>query len=72
MRPMPAKKLIASVLLVSLCTASLAACGRKGSLDTPYEAGMQAREDARKADEPLPPAPDEPVRDRPFILDKLI
>ena len=57
--------LIASVGLVS-------ACGRKAPLDTPYQAGMQARKDAQRAGEPLPEAPEPPVEDKPFILDSLI
>ena len=47
-------------------------CGRKSGLDTPYEAAVQARKDAEKAKEPLPPEPEKPVEDRPFILDGLI
>jgi len=57
--------LIASVGVVS-------ACGRKASLDTPYEAQMQARRDAEKAGQPAPPEPEKPVEDKPFILDSLI
>lgn len=59
-------------LLVLALAVGLAACGRKASLDTPYEAAVEAREDAERNDEPLPPEPEKPVRDRPFILDKLI
>ena len=51
---------------------ALAACGRKAPLDTPYDAAVQARKDAEKAGEPLPPEPRKPVADKPFILDKLI
>ncbi|ODT05512.1 MAG: hypothetical protein ABS58_15345 [Mesorhizobium sp. SCN 65-20] len=57
--------LIAAVGVVS-------ACGRKGDLDTPYDAAVQARKDAQKAGEPLPPEPQKPVADKPFILDPLI
>ncbi|MGE0280335.1 MAG: hypothetical protein AB7P20_06945 [Rhizobiaceae bacterium] len=57
--------LIASVGIVS-------ACGRKAPLDTPYEAGMQARKDAEKAGQPAPPEPEKPVEDKRFILDGLI
>ena len=49
-----------------------AACGRRAPLDTPYEAAVQARKDAEKAKQPLPPEPTPPVQDRPFILDRLI
>lgn len=57
--------LIAAVGVVS-------ACGRKGDLDTPYDAAVQARKDAQKAGGPLPPEPQKPVADKPFILDPLI
>ena len=63
-------------LLISLALVAtlglVAACGRKAPLDTPYEAGMQARKDAQDAGEPLPPEPEKPVQDRKFILDGLI
>ena len=57
--------LLAAVLTVS-------ACGRRSGLDTPYEAGVQARKDAEKAGEPLPPEPEKPDEDKPFILDPLL
>ncbi len=60
------------ILLMLSLTVSLAACGRKGALDTPYEAAVEAREEARDNDEPLPPEPQRPNRDRPFFLDPLI
>jgi hypothetical protein len=47
-------------------------CGRKSGLDTPYQAAVQARKDAQKNDEPVPPEPTPPEEDRPFILDGLI
>ena len=47
-------------------------CGRKSGLDTPYEAAVQARKDAEKARQPLPPEPTPPPQDRRFILDGLI
>ncbi|WP_274423049.1 LPS translocon maturation chaperone LptM [Chelativorans sp. YIM 93263] len=59
-------------LLVLALAVGLTACGRKAPLDTPYEAAVEAREEAERNDEPLPPEPERPVRDRPFILDKLI
>lgn len=62
--------LLSAALLAAL--GLTAACGRKAPLDTPYEAGIQARKDAERADQPLPPAPEKPVADKPFILDKLI
>ncbi|WP_159586071.1 LPS translocon maturation chaperone LptM [Chelativorans xinjiangense] len=59
-------------LLVLGLALGLAACGRKAPLDTPYEAAVDARKEAERNDEPLPPAPKRPVKDRPFILDGLI
>ena len=52
--------------------AVVSGCGRKSGLDTPYEAAVQARKDAEKAKEPLPPEPEKPVEDKPFLLDRLI
>jgi predicted small lipoprotein YifL len=66
---------ITRVLVVAAAIAALAVvsgCGRKSGLDTPYEAAVQARKDAEKAKEPLPPEPKKPVEDRPFLLDGLI
>jgi predicted small lipoprotein YifL len=57
--------LLAAVLTVS-------ACGRRSGLDTPYDAAVQARKDAEKAGEPLPPEPEKPEEDKPFILDPLL
>lgn len=59
-------------LLLLSATLALTACGRKGDLDTPYQAAIDAREEAGRNNEPLPPAPKEPVRDRKFFLDPLI
>jgi predicted small lipoprotein YifL len=66
---------VARVLVVVAAIAALAVvsgCGRKSGLDTPYDAAVQARKDAEKAKEPLPPEPEKPVEDRPFLLDRLI
>jgi predicted small lipoprotein YifL len=66
---------VARAFVVVAAIAALAVvsgCGRKSGLDTPYEAAVQARKDAEKAKEPLPPEPEKPVEDRPFILDGLI
>jgi predicted small lipoprotein YifL len=61
------------VTLTLLATmAMVVGCGRKSALDTPYEAAVQARKDAEKAKQPLPPEPEKPVNDKPFFLDKLI
>lgn len=68
---MTAQRLMISVALIAALGAT-AACGRKSDLDTPYAAAVQARKDAQKANEPLPPEPQKPVEDKPFILDKLI
>jgi predicted small lipoprotein YifL len=57
-------------LAVSLC--AVAACGRRAGLDTPYDAAVQARKDAEKAGEPLPPEPTPPERNKRFFLDALI
>ncbi len=68
---MTAARLVTTIaLLAALGTA--AACGRKSDLDTPYDAAVQARKDAERAGEPLPPEPQKPVADKPFILDRLI
>lgn len=64
------KMLVTLTLLVTMAT--VVACGRKSSLDTPYEAAVQARKDAEKAKKPLPPEPTKPDNDKPFFLDKLI
>ena len=65
-----ARMLTTFALLAAMAT--VAACGRKSGLDTPYEAAVQARKDAEKAKEPLPPEPAKPNTDKPFLLDKLI
>ncbi|BCG85720.1 hypothetical protein MesoLj113c_18300 [Mesorhizobium sp. 113-3-9] len=52
--------------------AVVTACGRRAGLDTPYEAAVQARKDAERAKQPLPPEPEKPVKDKKFILDPLI
>ena len=66
----------ASRMLVTLALLTAvgltSACGRKGDLDTPYQAQVQAREDAEEANEQLPPEPEKPAEDRPFILDPLL
>lgn len=65
------RMLVMLVLLASMV--AVTACGRKAPLDTPYEAAVQARKDAKKAkEEPLPPEPKKPDTDKPFILDRLI
>ncbi|HEY5819537.1 MAG TPA: lipoprotein [Mesorhizobium sp.] len=68
---MTAVRMVTMIALLAALGA-VAACGRKAPLDTPYDAAVQARKDAEKAGEPLPPEPRKPVADKPFILDKLI
>jgi predicted small lipoprotein YifL len=62
--------LVSLVLLAAMAAAS--GCGRKSGLDTPYDAAVQARKDAKAAGEPLPPEPVKPDNDKPFILDPLL
>jgi predicted small lipoprotein YifL len=62
--------LVTLTLLAALAT--VAACGRRAGLDTPYEAAVQARKDAARAKQPVPPEPEKPVEDKKFILDPLI
>ena len=63
----------ARIILLSLAAAlALSACGRKAPLDTPYQAAVDARREAEQNDEPLPPVPAPPGKDRPFFLDRLI
>lgn len=68
---MTGSRLLTTLVLLAVVAAA-SACGRKAGLDTPYEAAVQARKDAEKAKEPLPPEPEIPVTDKPFILDGLI
>ena len=65
---------VSGILLGLMLAAGLAmsACGRKSALDTPYEAAVQARKDAEDAGRPLPPQPEPPRTDRPFVLDGLL
>ena len=64
------RMMVTLTLLVAMAT--VVGCGRKGPLDTPYEAAVEARKDAQKAKKPLPPEPQKPDTDKPFILDPLI
>lgn len=60
-----------AALLAALALST--ACGRKSGLDTPYEAALDARKQAERAKvEPLPPVPEPPVKDKPFVLDWLL
>jgi predicted small lipoprotein YifL len=68
---MTASRIFMTLTLLA-AMAAVTACGRKGDLDTPYDAAVQARKDAQKAKEPLPPEPQKPETNKPFILDPLI
>lgn len=60
-------------LLLLIPVLGLAACGRNMEPpQTPYEAAVEAREQAEEEGRPLPPEPKKPPEDRPFVLDKLI
>ena len=68
---MTAGRMLVALALVA-AMATVTACGRKAGLDTPYEAAVEARKEAGRNKEPLPPEPVKPDADKPFILDKLI
>ena len=68
---MTANRIFTTLVLLT-AVAMVSACGRKAGLDTPYEAQVQARKDAQKAGEPLPPEPEKPNKDKPFLLDPLL
>ncbi len=68
---MTGSKILMTLTLLA-AMAAVTACGRKGGLDTPYEAAVQARKDAERAKQPVPPEPTKPVEDKKFILDPLI
>ncbi len=61
-----------TTLALLLAVGAVSACGRKAPLDTPYQAGIDARKEAEDAKEPLPPTPEKPVADKPFLLDPLL
>lgn len=69
---MASGRLFASVAFVMALAIGVSACGRRGPLDTPYEAAVEARQEAIDNNQPAPPEPTPPVRDRPFILDSLL
>jgi predicted small lipoprotein YifL len=68
---MNVRRMFAVAVAISVM-AVVTGCGRKSGLDTPYQAAVQARKDAQKNDEPVPPEPTPPEKDKPFILDGLI
>ena len=63
---------IFAALVLLVAALAMSGCGRKAGLDTPYEAQVQARKDAEKVGEPLPPEPEKPDTDKPFLLDPLL
>ena len=68
---MTGSRILTGLVLLSALGA-VSACGRKAPLDTPYQAAIDARKEAERANEPLPPEPQPPVKDKPFILDPLL
>lgn len=68
---MSGSRLFASLVLIG-AIAAISGCGRKAALDTPYQASIDARKDAERNKQPLPPEKPAPVEDRPFFLDKLL
>ena len=71
MGSMNGSRIFAAIVLL-LAAAVVGGCGRKSGLDTPYQAQIDARKEAEKAGEPLPPEPVKPETDKPFILDPLL
>jgi predicted small lipoprotein YifL len=69
--PMTAARLTTLIALGAALSLG-AGCGRKSDLDTPYDAAIQARKNAQRTNQPVPPEPEKPVEDKPFILDRLI
>lgn len=66
-------KFFASLALLTAIAIGVSACGRRpGTLDTPYQAAVDARQEAIDNNQPVPPEPTPPVADRPFILDRLL
>ncbi len=61
------------LIVLAIAGLALTGCGRKGPLDTPYQAQIDARRDAiENEQQPVPPEPQPPVEDRRFVLDPLI
>lgn len=73
MKAMQAGAAAKTLIILAALSMVISACGRRAPLDTPYEAAVEARQQAIDNDEDdVPPAPEPPERDRPFILDGLI
>ena len=68
---MNGSRIFAAVTLV-VAASVIAGCGRKTSLDTPYEAQVDARKEAERTGAPLPPEPEKPDQDKRFVLDPLL
>ncbi len=68
---MNGSRIFAAVSLV-LAASAVAGCGRKTDLDTPYQAQLDARKQAEETGAPMPPTPEKPEKDKPFILDPLL
>lgn len=69
---MTGSRFFTTLVLLAALGVVTTACGRKSGLDTPYQAAVDARKEAEKAGEPLPPEPEKPVADKPFLLDPLL
>ena len=64
---------LAGLLVLVALGLTLAGCGRKAPLDTPYQAAIEQRRLALEEEEAvIPPEPEKPVENRPFFLDPLI
>ena len=68
---MNGSRIFAAIALI-LAAAVVTGCGRKSGLDTPYQAQVDARKEAEKTGEPMPPEPQKPDNDKPFLLDPLL
>jgi predicted small lipoprotein YifL len=71
MTSMNGSRFFAGVALL-LAASVVAGCGRKSDLDTPYQAQVNAREEAQRTGAPMPPEPTPPDTNKPFILDPLL
>jgi len=60
-----------NLLLIVALGGTLAACGRKAPLDTPYQAAVEAQKEAKKNGETAP-EPEKPEAEKPFFLDGLL
>jgi len=72
MASMRVRQVLAVAVLAIPVMAAVSGCGRKTGLDTPYDAAVEARKQAAKDKNPLPPQPTPPNPDKPFFLDGLI